>query len=315
MNCTLEEILDVIGKFETIIIHRHKNPDGDAIGSQIGLKAILQKAFPQKRIFVVGDSGERFSFLKDSSMDEISDSEYENALAIILDTAAEHLLCNTKPLMAKFVIRLDHHIYCGPMGDLEYIDTKSESCAGIVTDFAMVNKLEVPIIGAMALYTGIVTDSGRFRYDSTSSKTFERVSFLLKNNIDTSYIYSNLYSESYDKVKLRASFVLKIRFTKNNVAYIYTTQKELDDLKEEPFTISRGMVNVMGDIKGVDIWVNFTESNGSVMVELRSSKYNINPIAVKYGGGGHAKACGASLKNYEEAMAMLKDLDEMVEGK
>ena len=64
----------------------------------------------------------------------------------------------------------------------------------------------------------------------------------------------------------------------------------------------------MGEIRGVDIWVNFTEADEGVLCEIRSSLYNINPIAKKYGGGGHAKASGATLKNREEAMAMLEDL-------
>jgi phosphoesterase RecJ-like protein len=79
------------------------------------------------------------------------------------------------------------------------------------------------------------------------------------------------------------------------------------------FSISRGMVNLMGDIKGVDIWVNFTEAENGVMCELRSSRFNINPVAVKYGGGGHMKASGATLGSREDAMAMLLDLDAMME--
>ena len=75
------------------------------------------------------------------------------------------------------------------------------------------------------------------------------------------------------------------------------------------FTISRGMVNTMSDIKGVDIWVNFTETDKGILVEIRSSKFNINPVATKYGGGGHAKASGATLKNKEEAMMLLEDLN------
>jgi hypothetical protein len=74
-----------------------------------------------------------------------------------------------------------------------------------------------------------------------------------------------------------------------------------------------GMVATMSDIKGVDIWVNFTETENGVLCELRSSRYNINPIAVKYGGGGHAKASGATVKSKEDAMAMLRDLDAMAQ--
>ena len=79
------------------------------------------------------------------------------------------------------------------------------------------------------------------------------------------------------------------------------------------FTISRGMVNVMGEIRGVDIWVNFTETDEGVLCELRSSKYNINPIAKKYGGGGHAKASGATVKDRDEAMSMLQDMMQLTE--
>jgi phosphoesterase RecJ-like protein len=70
----------------------------------------------------------------------------------------------------------------------------------------------------------------------------------------------------------------------------------------------------MADLKGVDIWVNFTEEDDHVLVEIRSSKYNINPIAVKYGGGGHAKASGASVADKQTAMQLLADLDAMVKG-
>ena len=93
------------------------------------------------------------------------------------------------------------------------------------------------------------------------------------------------------------------------MAYIYTTREELEALGVDTFTVSRGMVGTMSDIRGVDIWVNFTETDSGVLCELRSSRYNINPIAVKYGGGGHAKASGATVKNKEEAMSMLQDLE------
>ena len=102
----------------------------------------------------------------------------------------------------------------------------------------------------------------------------------------------------------------------DNEAYddhLTTTKEELENMETDIFSISRGMVSVMNDIKNVDIWANFTEGPQGVICELRSSKYNINPIAVKYGGGGHMKACGATLKNREEAMLMLNDLDRFME--
>jgi len=105
--------------------------------------------------------------------------------------------------------------------------------------------------------------------------------------------------------------VLKINLTPHRVAYIYTPLEEANSYHADSFTLSRGMVNVMSDIRGVDSWVNFTETEGGVLCEIRSNRYNINPIAVKYGGGGHQKASGATLKDREEAMRLLDDLNQL----
>ena len=96
------------------------------------------------------------------------------------------------------------------------------------------------------------------------------------------------------------------------MAYIYTTKEELAQLGLDTFTASRGMVNTMADLKGVEIWVNFTETDEGILCEMRSAGVNVNPIAVKYGGGGHAKACGATLPDKEAVARMLNDLDELM---
>ena len=308
------ELLEKIKEYDTIVIHRHSNPDGDALGSQIGLKNIIKENFKDKTVYVVGDMTARYAFMEDSVMDVIDDSVYENALAIVLDTSASSLISDDRYKTAKATARMDHHIFCEKICDVEVTDTSFESCCGLITEFAVATGLKLNPLAAKSLYTGMVTDSGRFRYDSTTSKTFRLASRLLEEKFDTNEIYAGLYADDFEHVKLRAQFILKIRFTECNVGYIYTTKEELAGYNASIFTISRGMVGTMGDLRGVDAWVNFTETEDGVLAELRSSKYNINPIAVKYGGGGHQKASGATLKNREEAMAMLEDLNNIVRG-
>lgn len=303
-----EQLLEKIKNHSTIIIHRHKNPDGDALGSQCGLKNILIDNFPDKHIYSVGDASARYGFIEGSECDDIEDSVYSSALAIILDTSAQSLISDERYLLAHERARVDHHIFCEKIAELEIVDTSYESCCGLITAFAMECSLLVSPLAAKALYTGMVTDSGRFRYDSTTSKTFLLASFLMERGFDTGDIYRNLYSDDFSFIKLRAQFVLKVQFTSDNVAYIFTTKDELSLYDADTFTISRGMVGVMSEIKGVDIWANFTETDSEVLCEIRSSKYNINPIAVKYGGGGHAKASGATLKDFTEANLVLEDL-------
>ena len=133
----------------------------------------------------------------------------------------------------------------------------------------------------------------------------------MEEKIDTEGLYKDLYADDFENKKRKAQFLLKVQFTPNRVAWVYTTAQELEQMEMSTFAVSRGMVNTMADIRGTDIWVNFTEADGGVLCELRSSGPNINPIAVKYGGGGHAKASGAKVADRETAMAMLADLDTL----
>ncbi len=309
-----DEIFKTIQSYNTIILHRHSSPDGDAMGSQIGLKAILQENFPEKKVYAVGDHAKRYAFMDGSTMDEIADETYEGALAIVLDCGASALVSDDRYKTAAKTVRFDHHIFAENFCELEAVDTSYESCCGLITEFALHCGLALSPVSAKALYTGMVTDSGRFRFDSTTSKTFRLASELLKQPFSITDIYGQLYADDFQQVRLRAQFILKIQFTPQNVAYIYTTKEELAACGADTFTVSRGMVSTMSDLRGVDIWVNFTETEEKILVEIRSSKYAVQPVAVKYGGGGHAKACGCSVPDKATAMALLEDLNDYIRG-
>lgn len=308
-----EAIYELIKKHQRIILHRHKNPDGDALGAQEGLRKILKENFPEKEIYAVGDMTPRYSFISEP-MDEISDDLYSGALAIILDCGSKSLIFDDRYTLAASTARLDHHVFSEIIADFEVVDTSFESCCGMVAALAMECGFSVSPEAAKAIYTGMITDSGRFRYDSTNAQTFRLASFLMERKFDTNDIYKRLYADELSMMQLRAKFTLKIQTTPEGVAYIYTPYDELLTYGVDNFTISRGMVNVMGDIRGIHTWVNFTETDAGVLTEIRSNTYNINPIAVKYGGGGHQKASGATLKNKDEAMALLLDLKNLSEG-
>ncbi len=308
----ISKAFDAIKKHDVIVIHRHQNPDGDAMGSQLGFKRVLQTNFPDKKIYAVGDSAGRFSFMEGSVMDEISDDVYNGALAIVLDTSAKSLISDDRYTLAETTIRIDHHIFVEDIADIDIDDTSFESCCGLVTYLMREWGLTIDSRAAQALYTGIVTDSGRFYYDSTSPRTLALASFLLEKGFNPADIYSNLYVDTYENVKKRAQFVLSIQFTPDNVAYSYSDEKRVRELDMEPQSISRGFVNTMGDLKGVDAWVNFTECEQGVLCEIRSKNLNINQIALAHGGGGHLKASGATLKDRQEAMQVLEELNALV---
>ena len=305
-----KEALKLIKKYDRIIIHRHSYPDGDALGSQKGLAALLKDNFPKKQIYVVGDEAKRLPFME-QKMDEIPDEYYKGALAIILDCGAAHMICDERYKLAEKTLRFDHHIYCEKVADLDVVDNTYESACGLVTMFAKECKLKLSPTSALALYTGMVTDSGRFMFDSTTARTFELAAFLMSQPIDLNTLYYNLYAEDFDEIIEKADNMHKIKFTENNVAYIYTAREDLPANSDAAPIVSTGLVSLMHDIKGVFIWVNFTESDDGVHCELRSNRYNINPIAVKYGGGGHKKASGCTVPDKETAMKLLEDLNAL----
>ena len=311
-----ESVLTEIKTHNTIIIHRHQFPDGDAIGSQVGLKHLILENFPGKQVYMVGDPAGRYAFMDDSIMDQIEDSCYEGALSFVLDLSAAHLIADKRYALADKTIRIDHHI-SGPekFCDIEIADSSYESACGLVAQMAVELNWKFNRIAARSLFTGMVTDSGRFRYDSTTPRTFRLAAVLMEHFGDASDIYQNLYETDLELICLRSQFVNRIRTTGNRVAYIYNDLAFVNSVPLDTFSISRGMVSCMADLKGISIWVNFTETpENTILCEIRSNNLNINPIAVKYGGGGHAKASGATLHSREEAMAMLNDLNAMMSG-
>ena len=305
-------IYNKIKEFDTIIIHRHSNPDGDALGSQIGLKEAILATFPNKRVLVVGDGSKRYSFL--GTMDSVDDDIYNEALVFVLDSGSVRLISDDRYNKGKFSIKMDHHLAVEDYADINYVDTSRESCAGLIADFIKQTGMTLSKLGAEALYTGMVTDSGRFRYSSTNSKTFECASFLMEFNPDIDDIYLKLYSEDFNVVLLKAKLTCKIKLTDKSVGYMIHTKEDVIESGLDTFGISRGMVNLMAGIKNVDIWVNFTEDiDGRVLVEIRSNGININPVAVKYGGGGHLQASGCSISGLDVVKDVLFDLDNLME--
>ena len=311
------ELNNKIKEYGTIIIHRHSRPDGDAIGSQIGLKEALIATYPYKKVYAVGDINEKFRFL--GEMDEIKDDVYKQALVIVLDSGDEFLISDERYKTARYIIKIDHHIAKSKWenSNLEIVDANEVSCASIIASIIFSLHYKLSALGAKALFMGIVTDSGRFRYDGTSHKTFEIVSKLLKYNFSMDEVYSNIYLEDINVVKLRASLTMKFKISEGGVAYLMNTYEDVKSYNTDIFTISRGMVGVMSGIKGINAWANFTEDeNGKIITELRcTNKYNVNPVAVKWGGGGHKQASGTTLDSFDDAYKVIRDLEEVIKEK
>lgn len=297
--------------YDKIIIHRHENPDGDALGSQIGLATLLRENYPKKKIFMVGDMSRRFAFMEGSEMDTIADEEYEGALAIVLDTSASHLISDKRYTLAKETVRMDHHLFCEKICGLEVVDTSFESCAGLVAEFARVTGLRQTSLSAKSLYTGMVTDSGRFRFRSVSGETLRLAGILLDVGVDIDTLYAQLYLKDFDSLKLESYVYEKMQMTESGVAYIY-----VDRAMQERFGLTQeeasAVVSHLENIRGSLIWIAFIDNkDGSIRVRLRSRFVTVNELASKYHGGGHDCASGATCYSQEEMQALIADAEAL----
>jgi len=307
-----ETIKNLIEKYNRIIIHRHKNPDGDAYGSQLGLKRLIELNYPEKEVYAVGDIN-IFQFL--GEMDNIPDDFYKGSLAIVTDVCVTHLISDDRYLLADEVLAIDHHLNEPNFECTAVIDSNFISCAGLIADLFYENNYKFDAIAAQAFLSGIVTDSGRFLYPSTTARTLEVAAFLIRQGADLNYIYKKLYTEELNFKKLKGYFINNFQITENNVAYMKNDTSVKDKFNVNTFTVSRAMVNQMAGIKGINIWANFTEDDeGNIQVEIRSAKESVVHIARKYGGGGHALACGCTVASFEEANKVIEDLDAFSKG-
>lgn len=306
-----KNILNKIKEYDRIIIARHYRPDGDAIGSTKGLQRILKLSFPEKEILVLNEDYSEYLAFMGGEDDPKPDEYYETALGIVVDTGTQERWSNKKMSLCKELVKIDHHIDVAPYGDLSWVEDYRAAACEMIVDFYLTFKDELKMdkVAATYLYTGLVTDSGRFRFREVGGETLRNAAVLLDYGIDTETLYANLYLDSFDALKFNARITNEIQITPNGVAYIYVSleMQQKYNLSHED---ASNVVGLMDSIKGSLIWIAFIETpDGKTRVRLRSRFTTINKLGEKYHGGGHECAAGAYVYDEKEFNALLSDAD------
>ncbi len=311
---TMKAILDKIKQYDRIIITRHVRPDGDAIGSTKGLERILRLTYPKKEIYLQTNDGSDYLAFLGKDDEHIAPELYKDALLIVIDTATADRISNSHYDKAREIIKIDHHIDIKPYGDLCWIEDLRSSACEMIAYFYQTFKDELKIDKEAATYIfcGMVTDSGRFRYESTTGETLRLASMLLDCGVDTETLYSHLYLEDFDFLKFQAYVFEQMQITKNGVVHLY-----VDNAMQQKFNLTTEQaseaISFLKGIKGCIAQLAFIDMpDGTIRVRLRSRFMTINQLAEKYGGGGHQCTCGATLHNPAEIEPMLDDADKMV---
>ncbi|MCX2454579.1 DHH family phosphoesterase [Lacticaseibacillus nasuensis] len=309
MTTTFAQLRATFTAYDTIIIHRHINPDPDAFGAQMGLAALLRAAYPSKHVYTVGEPVATLNWI--GRPQTIPDSVYTGALVVVIDTANQARIADSRYTLGAKLMKIDHHPDREPFGDISYVDTSASSSAEIVALLAAANP-DWPLdqTSAAALYAGIIGDTGRFLYDLATARTHRVVADLMATGIDAPAIGRQEEEISLAEARLISDALQTVTVTAG-VGALTFTQAKLKALDLAPGEEQLAL-SYIGQLRPVRVWALFTQRpDGCYRVELRSKAANINGIAVAHGGGGHPLASGAVAADAQECAQIVRELSAL----
>ncbi len=314
MNTAIKErILARIKANDRILIFRHRRVDGDCMGATKGLKEILRASFPEKDVRIIDDEHSEYLAFLGPDDEPVADDFYASALGIAVDVADTDRISNQKFALCRELIKIDHHIERNPYGDISWVEEDRSSACEMIADFYATFRDELTLTkwAATCIYTGMVTDSGRFMYEGVCGESMRLAGLLLDAGVNTEWLYANLYLKSFESLKFTAYIYEHMSVTENGVAYLLVDKAMQEKFGLNMESASQAIRSLSG-IRGCLCWIAFIETgdaDGAIRVRLRSRFASINHIAEKYHGGGHACASGATVYSREEMNALLQDAD------
>lgn len=301
-------IFEEIKKYDKIVIARHIGVDPDALASQVALRDAIRLTFPNKQVYAVGNSSSKFGYFP--KLDRMP-SELDGLL-IIVDTPDKKRVDILDMSNFSKTIKIDHHPWIETYCDIEYIDDKASSASEIILDFINNTELLMDQEIAEVLFMGIVSDTNRFLF-STTSKTLLIVSNLLRDySLDVPKLYENIFLRPLKEIRLQGYIEQHMEVTENGLAHIMITNQIISDLGVDSGSAGN-LVNNLNNISEVLVWVMISEDvkNGIYKFNIRSRGPVVNTIAERYNGGGHKFAAGARVTDKELVDKLLKELDEI----
>ena len=294
----LDKIKELIQNAKSILIVTHENPDGDAVGSSLGLMNGLKKLGEKKIDVLIPKINTMFSFLPGFDEIKTTANAEDYDLCIALDSSDLERLGECREVFEKIdkTIVIDHHITNQNFGDVCYVNAvASSTCQNIIVILATLD-ISINKEIATCIYSGILTDTGAFRYN-VQPETFEFAGMLLETGIDIARIYKVLFDETTEaRTKLLGRAINNLEILEEGkVAFTYVTDNDMQELESQDGD-HENIVNYGRNIEGVEVSIFFREKDGKYKVSLRSNEYvDVSLIATMFSGGGHKKASGFEL--------------------
>ena len=306
-----KKIFRKIKKYNTVVIARHVGPDPDALGSVLGLKQAILNTFPHKKVYAVGCPASKFRYL--GTLDNVTDEMYENSLLIVLDTPDAKRVDGVNPSKFRYTIKIDHHPYVETFCKIEWVDDTYSSASEMVLELIYYTKLKMSTEVAEKLYIGLVADTDRFMFKTSTARTFYNVSRLLdETELDITKIYPKLYTRPLKEIQFQGFLSKHLTVTEHGFGYVKLPQELLDEEQVDAATAGN-LINNFNFIDEMIAWgfFSYDKTTGLIRGSLRSRGPVINEIAKQFGGGGHAMASGCRLHTFEEVDEMILKLDQV----
>lgn len=295
---TLEHILEEIKKAKKIVILTHENPDGDAIGSSLGMYIALRKMGKEPDI-IIPELPRAYNFLPEIENVKKEGQKEPYDLAIALDCATIKMLNGWANYFedAKVKVTIDHHGTNTMYGDYNYVNPDAPACAQTLISIIQYFGVEIDKKIGTCLLTGIITDTGGFQYQSTTPETFEFAAELLQTGVNVSDVYKRVMNTmTKANFELRKRAIERMEFFKEGkIAFTYVTKEDIEEANAEAGDFE-GIVEEGRNIEGVEVSIFLRETQKGFKVSLRSNDYvNVSDVCLLFGGGGHIHAAGCTI--------------------
>lgn len=316
---TLDNIIEEIKKAESIVILTHETPDGDAIGSCLAMRVALEQLGKNADV-IIKEVPRIFDFLPERENIKTTSDIEKYDLAISLDCADfKRLVGNEHFEKAKQTIVIDHHSSNKMYGNINFVNPVSPACCQILIGMFQYFNINIDKSLGTCILTGIITDTGGFRYSGVNSDTFEFAAELLDKGVNVSNIYKRvLDTRTKANFELMKKTIDRMEFLEDGkVTFTYITSKDLEEVNAE-IGDHEGLVEFSRDIEGVEVSVFIRQKDNEenvYKVSMRSNDYvNVSDVCLMFGGGGHEKAAGALIQGDIEQVKqkIMKELKKVL---
>lgn len=300
----LEKLLETVKDFDTICIYRHVNPDGDANGSQFGLKTYLENQFPEKTFYALGKENVKTFFPQCYH----GDIDFSKALAIVCDTANRERIDGEGVFDCAKIIKIDHHPIVDNFGDINIVNEKACATCEVLGTLLMENNEKLTQECATYLYCGLLTDSQKFGIRSVTPNTFKLAGYLASFGVDIPLVNERMFASDLNSFRYETYLRSHVEFIHDSIAYVIADRKDYEQFGLT-FEKAKEKVFIMNSVEEFQMYCLFTQqSDGTYSGSLRSKNAKINDIAANYHGGGHNLACGVRGLTRVSIQSLLNDL-------